>query len=277
MNSRKSIAVRYGIAVLAVSAAILLRWAVDPWLGNQYPFVTVLGAVGITAWAGGVGPGVMATAAGYGLANYLFIAPRGSLGFGGPDVVIAFFVYLFICAMLIGFSVAVRHEQRKADTATNYLKRALQGARMVAWEWEPATDRFTVTENAQEFFGLRRPMRRAEEALRHIHPADAADHAEAIRNSLRHGRVYHCTCRLIRPLDGQTIWVEEHGDITRGADGRALKLAGIAVDITARKKLEDLLLRRAEELREADYRKNEFLVLLADELRNPLEPMRARL
>jgi two-component system CheB/CheR fusion protein len=45
-------------------------------------------------------------------------------------------------------------------------------------------------------------------------------------------------------------------------------------DITERKALEEALSRRVEELAEADRSKNEFLALLAHELRNPLAPLR---
>src|SRR5688572_7763558 len=44
-------------------------------------------------------------------------------------------------------------------------------------------------------------------------------------------------------------------------------------DITERKRLEAELRRRAEELTEADRRKDEFLAMLAHELRNPLAPI----
>jgi signal transduction histidine kinase len=73
------------------------------------------------------------------------------------------------------------------------------------------------------------------------------------------------------------MWVEEHGTVTRSAEGRAVRLAGITVDVTLQKELEGLLMQRADELREADQRKNEFLALLAHELRNPLAPMRTSL
>ncbi|RPH56941.1 response regulator [bacterium] len=54
---------------------------------------------------------------------------------------------------------------------------------------------------------------------------------------------------------------------------RSLILLAIE-DITARKELETALRLRVEELAAADRSKNEFLALLAHELRNPLAPMR---
>ena len=47
-------------------------------------------------------------------------------------------------------------------------------------------------------------------------------------------------------------------------------------DITVRKQLEAALNQRVDELAAADRRKNEFLAMLAHELRNPLAPLRNR-
>jgi PAS domain S-box-containing protein len=49
---------------------------------------------------------------------------------------------------------------------------------------------------------------------------------------------------------------------------------GIVRDITERKELERQVRQRLEELAQADRQKNEFLAMLAHELRNPLAPMR---
>src|SRR4029077_5956199 len=49
---------------------------------------------------------------------------------------------------------------------------------------------------------------------------------------------------------------------------------GILRDITERKGLEHELRKRVEDLAEADRQKNDFLAMLAHELRNPLAPMR---
>ena len=55
--------------------------------------------------------------------------------------------------------------------------------------------------------------------------------------------------------------------------GKRRLFTGIVQDITARKQMEDELRERVEQLREADHRKNEFLAMLAHELRNPLAPV----
>ena len=49
---------------------------------------------------------------------------------------------------------------------------------------------------------------------------------------------------------------------------------GFVLDITHQKQLESQLRRQADQLRQADRRKDEFLAMLAHELRNPLAPLR---
>ena len=57
------------------------------------------------------------------------------------------------------------------------------------------------------------------------------------------------------------------------AFGRPVAFATVSQDVTERKRLEDDLIRLAADLSEADRRKNEFLAMLAHELRNPLAPI----
>jgi len=55
--------------------------------------------------------------------------------------------------------------------------------------------------------------------------------------------------------------------------GKRRLFTGIVQDITERKHMEAELRERVEQLRDADRRKNEFLAMLAHELRNPLAPV----
>jgi PAS domain S-box-containing protein len=57
-------------------------------------------------------------------------------------------------------------------------------------------------------------------------------------------------------------------------NGSLVRVWGTQLDITEQKRLEDELRRRAEELIGADRRKDQFLAMLAHELRNPLAPIR---
>ena len=57
-------------------------------------------------------------------------------------------------------------------------------------------------------------------------------------------------------------------------EGRVIGASKVARDVTERKRVEAALREAAEALKEADRRKDEFLAVLAHELRNPLAPLR---
>jgi len=66
---------RYIVAVGAVAAAFLLRSVLHSRLGPLAPFITFFPAVVFTAWFGGLGPGLLATALSATLTGYFFISP----------------------------------------------------------------------------------------------------------------------------------------------------------------------------------------------------------
>jgi PAS domain S-box-containing protein len=85
-----------------------------------------------------------------------------------------------------------------------------------------------------------------------------------------------------RLTDAESIEQDRHGQ-TRNlinnmigivADGMLLRAWGTQRDVTERKQLERELARRVEQMRDGDRRKDEFIAILAHELRNPLAPIR---
>ena len=78
---------------------------------------------------------------------------------------------------------------------------------------------------------------------------------------------FRCTDR-----HGREHWLHEDVSIQPLEEGR-WRAVGVITEITERKRLELALEERAEALAEADRRKDQFLTMLAHELRNPLSPM----
>ena len=70
------------------------------------------------------------------------------------------------------------------------------------------------------------------------------------------------------------MWVSAQGRAQYDPAGRALGMFGVVQDVTEKKRLEQELRQRADELAEADRKKDDFIALLAHELRNPLAPIR---
>jgi len=72
---------------------------------------------------------------------------------------------------------------------------------------------------------------------------------------------------------GEPIWMIYTVFTLQDLSGKTIGFATVSRNITARKQAEDALARQAEQLREADRHKDEFLAMLAHELRNPLTPI----
>jgi PAS domain S-box-containing protein len=120
-----------------------------------------------------------------------------------------------------------------------------------------------------------------EESLREgvwpaLHPddveADKAHWAKAVRST----EPYEAEYRL-RGKDGNYRWHLERAVPMRGKDGNVLHWFHAATDIDDFKRTQEALQASQKALQEADKRKNEFLAVLAHELRNPLAPIRTSL
>lgn len=108
-----------------------------------------------------------------------------------------------------------------------------------------------------------------------LHPDDlrAVDAAFAAASDGQQRHAYDVEYRTIGLEDGVTRWVAAKGRGIFDAEGRCLRVIGTAIDITRRKSDEEAVRASEVQLREADRRKDEFLAMLAHELRNPLAPI----
>jgi K+-sensing histidine kinase KdpD len=82
MSSKaRTLLLPYGAAVAFTALAVLLRSLLDSVLGDHLPLATLYGAVAFAVWLGGYRPALLAVCLGYLACDYLFIGPRGVLGF----------------------------------------------------------------------------------------------------------------------------------------------------------------------------------------------------
>jgi len=111
-----SIIRRYGIAVLCIAGAVLVRWLLYPILGSHLPLASIFGFVGIAVWYGGWGPALTTVIGSYILEHWLFAEPGYAFGFSAQAIA-ALNLYLFSTLVLIGVGEAMRRAQRQARTS----------------------------------------------------------------------------------------------------------------------------------------------------------------
>ena len=163
---------------------------------------------------------------------------------------------------------------QKLTRSEEQLRLALEAGKLGAWDWDIATGKVTWSAMLEQIHGLEVGTFPGtfEAYQQDIHPEDR-DHVRAtIGQAVGDRSDYHIVYRINRP-DGEMRWLEAHGRMLCDPAGAPRRLVGVCNDITERRRSEEQLREMVLTLRDANQRKDQFLAMLAHELRNPLTPM----
>ena len=122
-----------------------------------------------------------------------------------------------------------------------------------------------VSEQWVELTGVPAGEQLGEGWVKLLHPDDRDRVFAAWRAAVEGREEYNLEYR-VRRRDGEYEWLKVRGRAIREKGGQIVRWFGTAISIQNLKEAE-------EALREADRRKDEFLAMLAHELRNPLAPI----
>jgi PAS domain S-box-containing protein len=303
----RSLAMRYGVAVLAVAMASVVRALVDPVLGDYQPFAFFFVAIAIAASVGGIGPALLAIVLGYLVGDWLFTSPRHELSLltFEPRVVVGCLAFVIVGLMIAGITTGMRTaesraRERERDLAREVVDRAAaeQAERdsqaRLAGIIASATDaiitidaehRITMFNAAAEsMFGCSAETIIGGTLDRFIPERFRATHADHIRAfgatgvSSRQMGVERVLAALRAsgeefPMEARISQIEVSGE----------KLYTVIIrDITLRKRAEaerdELLVRERAaraEAETANRAKDGFLAMISHELRTPLSPILA--
>jgi len=142
---------------------------------------------------------------------------------------------------------AQEERKRELERTVDMLDRAENIADVGGWQYDPAADELTWTEQVSRIHGLA-PEKDApdvEAAIDFYHPEDRPVITEAFERALEEGEPYDLELRIIRP-GGDIRWVRTIGE-PEVVDGRRM-LRGAIQDIHARKKRERERERTVEQL-----------------------------
>ncbi|MCY7377112.1 MAG: PAS domain S-box protein [Pyrinomonadaceae bacterium] len=176
-------------------------------------------------------------------------------------------------------------ERRRAEESLresqNVLSLAMSSSRMGAWSRDLTNEAVYWSAELEELFGLA-PGTFAGNIngfYNYVYAGDKERLAREVQNALSERRDYIIEFRF-HHADGSLRWMEGRGQGIYAPDGKPVKVYGIGIDITERKRAEaerERLLeseRQAREIAEqANHAKDEFIALVSHELRSPLNAM----
>ena len=113
---QRSMALRYAVAIVAPIISLLATMPVVSSL-QRVVFVLFWPAVIATAWFGGIGPSILASAVSVLLVDWFIVEPRGSLNPTSPDDLIPFAVFLLASISVAVLTSTARAAQRSASEA----------------------------------------------------------------------------------------------------------------------------------------------------------------
>jgi signal transduction histidine kinase len=160
------------------------------------------------------------------------------------------------------------HAEHRAARQRQHAELALEAGRMGVWEWDLASGERRWSEGMFAVYGVdpAQGTPSTERFASLIVDEDRERLFGQIELLRRDGGVIEIEFRIRRPDTGELRWILARGAVLRDDESRAELMTGVSLDNTPRKLAEHRLL-------EADARKDEFLAMLAHELRNPLAPL----
>ena len=99
---------RYAIAVAAAAGGLLLRLSLEPVWREQLPYITLFPAIMVSAWVGGLGPGLLTTFLAALGAAYFWVPPLRSLWITNSGEWLGLSVFVVVGVVISGLNEAWR-------------------------------------------------------------------------------------------------------------------------------------------------------------------------
>jgi len=266
----------YGAAVAAL--AVLLQWAVRPWLGNQSPFLFVVPALMFVAASFGRGPSLILIAAGA-LQAVLLHQNAGDVSRYHLEIVLA--VYLALSAVIVVYVGRVRLQTLRGDLAEKRLALAQDQTGVGLFELDFEVNKAFVSPSLCQLLEqpIMPPAIPLDQWLNLLHPDHVEDSRRVLQEKVARGELQYEREQRIELKNGEVRWLLSRVRLDVTQQNSLARARGVAVDITERKQLDEKLQGAQAELRQqvTDLQRlhalSQQLVAGSDNLELPLQAL----
>ena len=128
-GTTRTILWHYGGAVVITALAAVLRWLLDPLLGDHFPLVTLFAGVVVVARYAGRGPALLSLIGGGLAAAYFFLRPRHSFAVGRTEDRAGLALYAALGITSIGLFETLSNALRRAEDKERRLEKEVVARR----------------------------------------------------------------------------------------------------------------------------------------------------
>src|SRR6266478_5031470 len=297
----------YAIAILSVPVALIISRLPAIHLQDA-PVSLFLCAVILSAWFGGVGPGLLATALSALAFNYYFLPPIHSLGTKPEEI--PRLVIFTVSALFVGsLSAAERsateslrharddlkatveelrntnqaleaesrerkHAEESLRRSEGYLAEAQRLTHTGSWVWDVVgRDALYLSDEWYRIYGFdpEEGLPPWEQRLERIHPEDRAKWQEAIDRAVGEKSDYDVEFRIFLP-GGVVKYLHSVGHPVLNASGDLVQFVGSSTDVTEGKRAEEALRQAHADLAHVSRvtTMGELMASLAHEVNQPI-------
>src|SRR5262245_37704840 len=135
----------YGGALVLTALAVVLRWLLDPLLGDHFPLITLFAVVVLVAWYAGRGPALLALLVGAVAGDYFFFHPRYSFTIGQVEDQPGLALYGVLGIASIGLFESLRNARRRAQEKERQLEQEVAARRAAEQDLAEEGERLRTT------------------------------------------------------------------------------------------------------------------------------------
>ena len=150
------------------------------------------------------------------------------------------------------------------------LRMAVEAGEMGTWFWDIQQDEISWSAEFRTLLGLTSDAKLTYHAILDlVHPDDRQRIDQSVKNTLELGVPYDIEYRVVWP-DSSVHWIAAKGRARRSPEGVPVEMQGTAVDVTARKKSEEYLVKTMGELKSSNDELQQFAYVASHDLQEPL-------